>query len=38
MTGGNATFFSNVLGSGTSVLIQELDGGTAAFGGNIANY
>ena len=38
LTGGNAAFFSNVLGSGTNVLIQELDPGTAAFGGNIASY
>jgi PEP-CTERM motif len=38
VTGGNATFFSNVLGSGTKVLIQELDSGTATSGGNIASY
>ena len=37
-TGGNATFFSNLLGSGTKVLIQELDSGTAAEGSNIASY
>jgi hypothetical protein len=39
VTAGNATFFSNVLGSGTSVLIQELDPGVpATYGGNIARY
>ena len=38
VSGGNATFFQNVLGAGTSVLIQELDSGTAGYGGSIANY
>ena len=38
VTGGNATFFSNVLGSGTSVLIQELESQTAGNGANIAAY
>lgn len=32
----NATFFKNVLGAGSNVLIQELDSGTATVGSNIA--
>jgi hypothetical protein len=38
VTGGNATFFDNVLGAGKSVLIQELDPGTAGFGANLASF
>lgn len=34
----NATFFKNVLGAGTNVLIQELDFGTASVGTTIAGY
>jgi hypothetical protein len=34
----NGVFFQNVLGAGTNVLIQELDPGTAAEGGEIATF
>jgi len=35
---GNGQFFQDLLGTGTSVLIQELAGGAVAPGSNIANF
>jgi hypothetical protein len=38
LSGGNAMFFSNVLGSGTSVEIQSLDSGTIGAANSITSY
>ena len=38
VSGGNAIFFNNVLGSGTNVLIQNLDSGTLLTANNFATY